>query len=189
MDPYEFVDDDPPSSKTTIGTAISYSIFSQESASFTQETISLSTQNDLVPTQTSDLYPFGYKEDKFEFIGSKFTSGRRINTKIAIISSGSENGQTFEYNSRLKCGTETWRCNFSRQCKSRVYRLINGKFVKCPDRFIAHAHEQSERNKRKIASLEAMQEVKRKCADIQCLVKDEGVKTVEQIFEVMEKEK
>lgn len=153
------------------------------------------SEQNFVASQISEVpsgaisYPFGYKQEKFEFLDCKFMSGRRINTQIVAVENGSEAGQTFELNGKLTCGSETWRCNYTRKCRSRIYKLSNNKFVKCASRFVAHIHEPSERQAKRIKSLQALQEVKEQLSEVQALVNDDGVRSVEKFFNgIMEKE-
>lgn len=115
--------------------------------------------------------------------------GKRINTNIALVTSGSEQNHMYEFNGNLKCGSVTWRCNQSRKCKSRIYKLSNGKFVKCNRKFVDHSHTLSTKQMKKIKTRKAIKLVNEKCANLKHLVKDEGVQTVQQIYDsVMDEE-
>lgn len=110
--------------------------------------------------ETEIKYPFGYKKNAFEFIDTVCMTGKRVNTRVVLVTNGSEIDHMYEFNAPLKCGSETWRCNHSRKCKSRIYKLSNGKFVKCIKKFIDHVHALSTKQQRKIKTRQAMKLVK-----------------------------
>lgn len=130
MDIYNFVDDD-----ESISSISSPSTQSSETASNLSPSTSQTSQEsaycsqDLYEWTKNEKLPFGYGPERFEYFDDvDFVPGRRCNTKIVVINCGSECGHTYEFNAKLKCGSQTWRCNFCRKCKSRIYRLKNGQF-------------------------------------------------------------
>lgn len=202
-DVYEFRDDERDCSTSTYSNNPSSSQnLSQNScaSTATASTAMLVDSDSEIPIQTSTPsttvleesginFPFGLKKEAFEFLESVSTAGKRINTNIALITNGSEYTHMYEFNAKMKNGCETWRCNHHRKCKSRIYKLTNGKFVKCERKFIAHTHALSTKQLKKIKTRQAMKLVKEQCANLKHLVKDEGVQTVQQIYDsVMEQE-
>lgn len=121
-----------------------------------------------------------------EVLQYEFVDGKRFNaSKMILIKSGTEENHLFSQNTVSKNGL-AYRCNFSRNCRARVFIEKNVCF-----KLIAKAKPHAENHappERQNAVTAALTQVKKQCADIKSIVNEQRLHGVKYIFDnVMKK--